>query len=176
MEFLNSIGLWLYENVSGLMAGTTAASLVATITYFISAFLSRKAKKKANEAEEKMLTAAESISAIAAALAAAREENAVTGNKTDDIRDMTEKLLLKLNAVLECESVKCQHISNTSARNAISGILCNAKYAEGIVRQQIMEELEQLRKEKQEMSEKIDEKVDHVNRLVTAEEKPIIRG
>lgn len=64
-----------------------------------------------------------------------------------ELQNSVDNMLLKVNAILETESIKAQTVKDDTVRTTINNILTNAKYAETETRAKLLEQLDELKKQ-----------------------------
>ena len=175
IEFFTQIGNWFVANKDAIVVTLTSfATSGAAVNLF--AFL--KTRKITSE-----------NSVAAKDLKTALSENAVTKNMIDningkvkvvedkivDVVNIVDMLLVKINAILDVQSIVYTTIKDEKTRTAVNNILTNAKYASTEQRAKLLEQLAALKEQVTKLSDKnkleVDEAVEKAMALVEASDK-----
>lgn len=159
LEFFQNIGNWFVENKNAIMITLSGVDFagIGTMLYY---FFKQKKAISENTSETKLLRKllkdAEQSNKDMADLKA---ENTELKNELKEVKSNEESLLMKLNAMLDVQSLVYATIKDEKTRVAVNNILANAKYNENATRNKLYEELELLRQKVVEQSKQLEETV-----------------
>ena len=173
MEWLQNVNNWFEENWPSILAILQSGTVVGIGTAIV-AIIKMFGKIKTNTHNSKLLNGALGVNSdinakLTSAVEALKSENtqlkqtvSVLTTKLNDVVDSDDKLLVKVNAILEVQSLVYQTVKNEDTRTAVMNILSNAKYSETSTRQALLDKIETLQNEVKEITETTTQKLDEV--------------
>ena len=182
MTWLENIRQWLMDNQTEILAVLTfiqSSGLVGIIVGFIKSI---KKIKDNTDNTKKLNTSIESVDALKEEIVKLQDVNTKLiekcehlENQNNDIQNSVDTLLTKVDAMIEVQSVVYTTIKDDKTRATVNNLLTNAKYAVTAQRAKLLEELDNLRKQVKEYSDKAAALVEHtVNKaqsIVKADDK-----
>lgn len=173
MEWLQNVNNWFEENWPNILAILQSGTVVGIVTAIV-AIIKMFGKIKTNTNNSKLLNGALGVNSdinakLTSAVEALKSENtqlkqtvSVLTTKLNDVVDSDDKLLVKVNAILEVQSLVYQTVKNEDTRTAVMNILSNAKYSETSTRQALLDKIETLQNEVKEITEATTQKLEEV--------------
>ena len=182
MSWLENIRQWLIDNQTEILAVLTfiqSSGLVGIIVGFVKSI---KKIKDNTDNTKKLNTSIESVDALKEEIVKLQDVNTKLiekcehlENQNNDIQNSVDTLLTKVDAMIEVQSVVYTTIKDDKTRATVNNLLTNAKYAVTAQRAKLLEELDNLRKQVKEYSDKAAALVEHtVNKaqsIVKADDK-----
>lgn len=182
MTWLENIRQWLIDNQTEILAVLTfiqSSGLVGIIVGFVKSI---KKIKDNTDNTKKLNTSIESVEALKEEIVKLQDVNTKLiekcehlENQNNDIQNSVDTLLTKVDAMIEVQSVVYTTIKDDKTRATVNNLLTNAKYAVTAQRAKLLEELDNLRKQVKEYSDKAAALVEHtVNKaqsIVKADDK-----
>lgn len=182
MTWLENIRQWLIDNQTEILAVLTfiqSSGLVGIIVGFVKSI---KKIKDNTDNTKKLNTSIESVDALKEEIVKLQDVNTKLiekcehlENQNNDIQNSVDTLLTKVDAMIEVQSVVYTTIKDDKTRATVNNLLTNAKYAVTAQRAKLLEELDNLRKQVKEYSDKAAALVEHtVNKaqsIVKADDK-----
>ena len=182
MTWLENIRQWLIDNQTEILAVLTfiqSSGLVGIIVGFVKSI---KKIKDNTDNTKKLNTSIESVDALKEEIVKLQDVNTKLiekcehlENQNNDIQNGIDTLLTKVDAMIEVQSVVYTTIKDDKTRATVNNLLTNAKYAVTAQRAKLLEELDNLRKQVKEYSDKAAALVEHtVNKaqsIVKADDK-----
>lgn len=182
MTWLENIRQWLIDNQTEILAVLTfiqSSGLVGIIVGFVKSI---KKIKDNTDNTKKLNTSIESVDALKEEVVKLQDVNTKLiekcehlENQNNDIQNSVDTLLTKVDAIIEVQSVVYTTIKDDKTRATVNNLLTNAKYAVTAQRAKLLEELDNLRKQVKEYSDKAAALVEHtVNKaqsIVKADDK-----
>lgn len=182
MTWLENIRQWLMDNQTEILAVLTfiqSSGLIGIIVGFVKSI---KNMKDNTSNTKKLNTSIESVDALKNEIVKLQDVNAKLiekcehlENQNNDIQNGIDTLLTKVDAMIEVQSVVYTTIKDDKTRATVNNLLTNAKYAVTAQRAKLLEELDNLRKQVKEYSDKAAALVEHtVNKaqsIVKADDK-----
>ena len=182
MTWLENIRQWLIDNQTEILAVLTfiqSSGLVGIIVGFVKSI---KKIKDNTDNTKKLNTSIESVDALKEEIVKLQDVNTKLiekcehlENQNNDIQNSVDTLLTKVDAMIEVQSVVYTTIKDDKTRATVNNLLTNAKYAVTAQRAKLLEELNNLRKQVKEYSDKAAALVEHtVNKaqsIVKADDK-----
>lgn len=182
MTWLENIRQWLIDNQTEILAVLTfiqSSGLVGIIVGFVKSI---KKIKDNTDNTKKLNTSIESVDALKEEIVKLQDVNTKLiekcehlENQNNDIQNSVDTLLTKVDAIIEVQSVVYTTIKDDKTRATVNNLLTNAKYAVTAQRAKLLEELDNLRKQVKEYSDKAAALVEHtVNKaqsIVKADDK-----
>ena len=173
MEWLQNVNNWFEENWPNILAILQSGTVVGIVTAIV-AIIKMFGKIKTNTNNSKLLNGALGVNSdinakLTSAVEALKSENtqlkqtvSVLTTKLNDVVDSDDKLLVKVNAILEVQSLVYQTVKNEDTRTAVMNILSNAKYSETSTRQALLDKIETLQNEVKEITDATTQKLEEV--------------
>lgn len=182
MTWLENIRQWLIDNQTEILAVLTfiqSSGLIGIIVGFVKSI---KKIKDNTDNTKKLNTSIESVDALKEEIVKLQDVNTKLiekcehlENQNNDIQNGIDTLLTKVDAMIEVQSVVYTTIKDDKTRATVNNLLTNAKYAVTAQRAKLLEELDNLRKQVKEYSDKAAALVEHtVNKaqsIVKADDK-----
>lgn len=182
MTWLENIRQWLMDNQTEILAVLTfiqSSGLIGIIVGFVKSI---KNIKDNTSNTKKLNTSIESVDALKEEIVKLQDVNTKLiekcehlENQNNDIQNSVDTLLTKVDAMIEVQSVVYTTIKDDKTRATVNNLLTNAKYAVTAQRAKLLEELDNLRKQVKEYSDKAAALVEHtVNKaqsIVKADDK-----
>lgn len=182
MTWLENIRQWLIDNQTEILAVLTfiqSSGLIGIIVGFVKSI---KKIKDNTDNTKKLNTSIESVDALKEEIVKLQDVNTKLiekcehlENQNNDIQNSVDTLLTKVDAMIEVQSVVYTTIKDDKTRATVNNLLTNAKYAVTAQRAKLLEELDNLRKQVKEYSDKAAALVEHtVNKaqsIVKADDK-----
>lgn len=182
MTWLENIRQWLMDNQTEILAVLTfiqSSGLIGIIVGFVKSI--KNIKDNTNNTK-KLNTSIESVDALKEEIVKLQDVNTKLiekcehlENQNNDIQNSVDTLLTKVDAMIEVQSVVYTTIKDDKTRATVNNLLTNAKYAVTAQRAKLLEELDNLRKQVKEYSDKAAALVEHtVNKaqsIVKADDK-----
>lgn len=182
MTWLENIRQWLIDNQTEILAVLTfiqSSGLVGIIVGFVKSI---KKIKDNTDNTKKLNTSIESVDVLKEEVVKLQDVNTKLiekcehlENQNNDIQNGIDTLLTKVDAMIEVQSVVYTTIKDDKTRATVNNLLTNAKYAVTAQRAKLLEELDNLRKQVKEYSDKAAALVEHtVNKaqsIVKADDK-----
>lgn len=184
MTWLENIGNWFIENQEKILTVLTAIQSSGLIGFIVWAVKSTK-QVKLNTQTSKVLN--ESIGIVNGLNG---EVETLNCNHKDlvekvdhlemqmnNLQNTMDTVLTKVDAMIEVQSVVYTTIKDDKTRATVNNLLTNAKYAVTEQRAKLLEELDSLRKQVKEYSDKaaalVEYTVNKAQSIVKAEDKPV---
>ena len=182
MTWLENIRQWLIDNQTEILAVLTfiqSSGLIGIIVGFVKSI---KKIKDNTDNTKKLNTSIESVDALKEEVVKLQDVNTKLiekcehlENQNNDIQNSVDTLLTKVDAMIEVQSLVYTTIKDDKTRATVNNLLTNAKYAVTAQRAKLLEELDNLRKQVKEYSDKAAALVEHtVNKaqsIVKADDK-----
>lgn len=187
MEWFNNIGKWFQENCNSFLMWLQTFDIVGLIAMIVMV-IKQAIATKSNTGNVKLLTKAlKENETVTTSLVRLKTENEelqtlvkTQDKKVNDVVDAADKILVKVNAMLDVFSLVYQTIKNEDTRVAVNNILMNARYNETATRKALMEKVEEMQQTveqlMQDTSEKVNDVVNQSKQLLVAEDTDIPRG
>lgn len=166
MEFVRNCYVWVAENYKEITMTLTSAQFISIISA-IAIFFKNIKSSKDNTAATKTLNSTmkntnsmyESIASLKGELEIVKTENKALEEGLRETLEFLNTHTVKLNAMLEVQSVVYSTIKDDKIRNTVNSLLINAKYSENASRAKLQKEVESLRA-------KVAEKMNDVQNIV----------
>lgn len=170
MEWFESIKTWFTENFNGVMVFVQSLNLAGVITAVTAAFKSFLATRT-NTNNVKLLNGTlkdnEKVKAVVNTLTekvnTASEKVNTFSKQLKEYADIADKTLIKINAILDVQSLVYQTIKNEDTRVAVENILSNARYNETATREALSKQIEDLQSRVKQLT---DDAMGAVNEIV----------
>ena len=160
-EFFGNLGNWFIENKDAIilwLQGIGLGGIVGAIANIVVAVKRIKANTLSTnnlleampivgETKQSVDALVEHIDKLEAENKALQEENTV---RFTEIQNSLDSILVKVNALVETESVKSQTIKDETIRTTVGNVLTNAKYNETQTRAKLLEMIAALKQKMQE--------------------------
>lgn len=160
-EFFGNLGNWFIENKDAIilwLQGIGLGGIVGAIANIVVAVKRIKANTLSTnnlleampivgETKQSVDALVERIDKLEADNKALQEENTV---RFTEIQNSLDSILVKVNALVETESVKSQTIKDETIRTTVGNVLTNAKYNETQTRAKLLEMIAALKQKMQE--------------------------
>lgn len=160
-EFFGNLGNWFIENKDAIilwLQGIGLGGIVGAIANIVVAVKRIKANTLSTnnlleampivgETKQSVDALVERIDKLEAENKALQEENTV---RFTEIQNSLDSILVKVNALVETESVKSQTIKDETIRTTVGNVLTNAKYNETQTRAKLLEMIASLKQKMQE--------------------------
>lgn len=180
MEWLTNIGNWFQENFTSFtmwMQTFDIAGAVTLIVLVVKQFLSTRMNTKTMGLLNTSLTdnkqVKESVDMLREQYDALKSQYEITQQKLNDTVDSSDKILSKINAILDMYTLVYQTIKNDDTRLAVHNIIANARYNETQTREALMKQVETLQDEVKNLVEsataKVNDVVEQSKQLLAAE-------
>lgn len=162
-EFFTNLGNWFIENKDSIILWLQSIGLGGIIGAVANIIVAGK-RIKANtlstdnllgalpivgETKQSIDTLVERINVLEADNKALQEQ---TNVRFTEIQNSLDSILVKLNALVETESVKSQTIKDETIRTTVGNVLTNAKYTETQTRAKLLETIAALKQKLQDKS------------------------
>lgn len=177
VEFFQNIGQWFTENKEAIVlffSSIDFAALGAALFWLYK----QKKSIEANTSETKQLnTLLKDSEQHNKDMEELKAENHELKLQVEGLKSNEDLLLVKLNAMLDVQSLVYATIKDESTRVAVNNILSNAKYNETATRNKLNTELEALRKKVAEQSKALEETVNKAveqSEVLVNIDKPIV--
>ena len=178
MEWITNIWAWIVAHKDGIVTFVTSSSFIGFVTTILM-LIKQGRSVKANTGTSKELTVAlKDNKELAEKVETLKSANETLGNKVADMTDALDKMLTKVNAQLEVQSIAYNaQLKDDKVRTAVNNVLTNAKYAETATRAALITKIEELESGAAKVQEQISETAKEVKKTLTAEDKPtVMRG
>lgn len=159
LEFFKNIGQWFIEHKTAITLTLSTIDFGA-LTGLVAAYFAQRKQIKLNTDATKALN--ESIKAnkqLTKDMEVLKEENLQLKKQLDDMLHNEELLMVKLNAMLDVQSLVYATIKDEPTRVAVGNILANAKYNETSTRANLKKQLKELKDKVAEQSKMLSETV-----------------
>lgn len=180
MEWLTNIGNWFQENFTSFtmwMQTFDIAGAVTLIVLVVKQFLSTRTNTKTMGLLNTSLTdnkqVKESVDKLREQYDALKSQYEITQQKLNDTVDSSDKILSKINAILDMYTLVYQTIKNDDTRLAVHNIIANARYNETQTREALIKQVETLQDEVKNLVDsataKVNDVVEQSKQLLAAE-------
>lgn len=184
MTWLENIGNWFIENQEKILAVLTAIQSSGLIGFIVWAVKSTKQVKLNTQTSKALNESIGIVNGLNGEVETLNCNHKDLVEKVDhlemqmnNLQNTMDTVLTKVDAMIEVQSVVYTTIKDDKTRATVNNLLTNAKYAVTEQRAKLLEELDSLRKQVKEYSDKASALVEHtVNKaqsIVKAEDKPV---
>lgn len=184
MTWLENIGNWFIENQEKILAVLTAIQSSGLIGFIVWAVKSTKQVKLNTQTSKALNESIGIVNGLNGEVETLNCNHKDLVEKVDhlemqmnNLQNTMDTVLTKVDAMIEVQSVVYTTIKDDKTRATVNNLLTNAKYAVTEQRAKLLEELDSLRKQVKEYSDKAAALVEHtVNKaqsIVKAEDKPV---
>lgn len=181
IEWLDSIWEWILENRDDIMAFFTSTDFVATVTSFVALIRTIKTTKantlsvnSVNNTMKQNQIIQGDVENVKEVVANTQAQVIEVTNSVNDcihrvdslleiVKQYDDELLVKLNAMLEVQTIVYATVKDDNIRNAVNSILVAAKHSDNASKIKLQEELDALRLE---LKAKNDELAEAVSKMV----------
>ena len=162
-EFFANLGNWFIENKDSIILWLQSIGLGGIIGAIANIIVAGKRIKANTLSTDNLLGALpivgetkQSIDALVERINVLEADNKALQEQTNirftEIQNSLDSILVKLNALVETESVKSQTIKDETIRTTVGNVLTNAKYTETQTRAKLLETIAALRQKLQDKS------------------------
>lgn len=162
-EFFANLGNWFIENKDSIILWLQSIGLGGIIGAIANIIVAGKRIKANTLSTDNLLGALpivgetkQSIDALVERINVLEADNKALQEQTNvrftEIQNSLDSILVKLNALVETESVKSQTIKDETIRTTVGNVLTNAKYTETQTRAKLLETIAALKQKLQDKS------------------------
>lgn len=170
MEWFESIKTWFSENFNGVVVFVQSLNLAGVITAVTAAIKSLLATRT-NTNNVKLLNGTlkdnEKVKTVVNTLidkvGTASDKINSFSKQLKEYADIADKTMIKINAILDVQSLVYQTIKNEDTRVAVENILANARYNETATREALSKQIEDLQSRVKQLT---DDAMGAVNEIV----------
>ena len=170
MEWFESIKTWFTENFNGVAIFVQSLNLAGVITAVTAAIKSLLATRT-NTNNVKLLNGTlkdnEKVKTVVNTLidkvGNASDKISSFSKQLKEYADIADKTMIKINAILDVQSLVYQTIKNEDTRVAVENILANARYNETATREALSKQIEDLQSRVKQLT---DDAMGAVNEIV----------
>lgn len=145
MEWFTNIGQWFVDNREAIIAFFSSGTFVTALITIINTFRQYKAIKNNTDVSGTLNVSLEKTNKLNNSVVKLTQENESLKQVLNILLKKSESTDLKLNAILEVQSIVYSSLKDEQAREVVNNILVNAMYSGIDDKAKLLEEIKMLK-------------------------------